>query len=122
MKLCQYPVSVCLGIVLPPLPPVPCVVALTAVLAADRFPAASLATMEKEYVVLTASPVTVAVVPVTVCTKVVPLYTSYPVTPTLSDAAVQDNETLDAVVSVTVTFVGTVGAWVSPQRQQLLSH
>ncbi|MNP55014.1 hypothetical protein D3C76_1496190 [compost metagenome] len=43
-----------------------------------------------------------------------PLYTSYPVTPTLSDEALQLRLTLDEVLAVTVTLPGAVGAVVSP--------
>lgn len=49
----------------------------------------------------------------TVLNNVVPLYTSYPVTPTLSVAAVQDKLVVVVVVPEAVRLVGAEGAVVS---------
>ncbi|MNW71100.1 hypothetical protein D3C74_507400 [compost metagenome] len=46
--------------------------------------------------------------------KAVRLYTSYPVTPTLSVDAAQLSVMLDIVCAVDARFVGAVGACVSP--------
>jgi len=90
-------------------PPEP-VVADTAADFADS-PAEFVALTEKLYVVLALSPETVALVPPTDVTLVVPWYTSYPVAPL---DAVHDRETLDDVVPVTVSPVGAGGGVTVP--------
>src|SRR5690348_2818926 len=66
-------------------PPVPAwVVAVTAALGVDRFPASSTARTVNEYAVEAARPVTVAAGPVEVATTAEPEYTLYPATTTLS--------------------------------------
>ena len=86
--------------------------ALTLFDAVDTFPAASRAFTVNEYVVDGDRPDTVAVVPVTDVARVLPWYTSYPVTPTLSVDADHDNE--DDDVPVTARFAGAEGGCVSP--------
>jgi hypothetical protein len=96
-----------------PLPVPAAVVTVTAFDAADWFPARSWAFTVNVYVVEGASPVTVADVPAMVRAFVEPLYTSYPVTPTLSVDAVQDNATPVVVTVPTFSPVGADGGVVS---------
>ena len=96
-------------------PPVPaCVVAVTALEADDRFPAASNALTVYEYCVDPASPVSVNDVVVLLPASVVPRYTLYPVTPTSSVEAVHVSDTVLLVVPVTFRPVGADGGVVSP--------
>lgn len=102
-----------------PLPVPAAVVTEIALDAADWFPARSCALTVKVYEVDGASPVTVADVPATVKAFVDPLYTSYPVTPTLSVAADQLNATPVLVTVPALRLPGADGGVVSTTPAQV---
>src|SRR5688572_8865618 len=86
------------------------VVTLAAVLAADTFPAASTATTVYEYVRADSSPASSYGVVALVATCTPSRRMRYPVTPTLSVAAVQSSRTLVALSTTACNPVGAVGA------------
>ncbi|GAA3216875.1 hypothetical protein GCM10020256_19460 [Streptomyces thermocoprophilus] len=92
----------------PPPPPPDVVVAVTACERGDS-PAVLRALTRKVYAVDGSRPVTVAVVPDVVCTRVPSRWTAYEVAPGTAD---QDRETLSEVTAVAVRPVGAAGGWV----------
>jgi hypothetical protein len=97
------------------------VVTLTVLLAVETFPAASFALTVKEYVVEAVKPETAYVVEAVDPIKVAPWYTSYPVTPILSVAAVHDKLVEVEVVPEAANAVGAVGAVVSTTTAEVVT-
>jgi hypothetical protein len=98
----------------PPPPPELSVTTVRALLAAEAFPAASMALTVKAYEVAAVSPEIGALVVVTLATWMVPpRYTRYPVTATLSVEALQARETEVLVTLEEVSPAGALGGVVS---------